>query len=336
MDYIGLDVHSKYSTLQHITEDGALGLEMTVTTTSSEFSKYLALLDAPSVITFEASRSYWWLYQYFSNHPKIMDVHVVDPRRSRNLSKELSVKQGYGRAKTDRIDAEMLAELSRRDLAPKIQQLELRTLNRHRFSLIQQITLSLNRIYAILSMHGATTTKSILLGDIQATSELLSKLPDYVSVQARDLIDQINLYNNQIETCENTLDELLPESHSQIKLLMTIPGFGIVCSRTVYTEIFDISHFDAPKNLISYAGLAPVEHRSAGKQKGVKLNKFCNYYLKYALMIVAHTARTHPKFQRKYQHDIKIHNKTIAKLNIARRLAKTVYWMLTHQQPFNF
>ena len=85
---------------------------------------------------------------------------------------------------------------------------------------------------------------------------------------------------------------------------------------------------------MSYSGLAPVMKESAGKKGTIKLNRFCNYYLKYAFIGAAHSARHHPRYKRKYEQDVKRHGKIIAKLNLARRLAKAVYWMLTRQQPF--
>jgi hypothetical protein len=73
----------------------------------------------------------------------VAHLNVVDPRRSRSLSAELSVQAGYGRAKNDRIDTEMMAEQNRRGLAPTIhvptpEQLHRRTLNRHRFVLVKE------------------------------------------------------------------------------------------------------------------------------------------------------------------------------------------------------
>jgi transposase len=63
---------------------------------------------------------------------------------------------GYGRAKNDRIDAEMMAEQDRRGLAPKIivptlQELEIRTLCRHRMDLVIQRTRIINKTHAILT-----------------------------------------------------------------------------------------------------------------------------------------------------------------------------------------
>jgi len=90
---------------------------MTVTSSPTGFDAFFDKLDAPTVIPFEASRGYSWLHQYFSNHPKVYRVVVVDPFRSRKIAEDLSVQRGYGRAKNDRIDSEMLAEQTRLGLA---------------------------------------------------------------------------------------------------------------------------------------------------------------------------------------------------------------------------
>ncbi|MFQ5753508.1 MAG: IS110 family transposase [bacterium] len=341
MYYTGCDAHSKITQLQHMDEDGALGLSMVVATTPEGLSDFLARLDAPTEITFEASRGYWWLHEFFKSHPKVSKVHVVDPRRSRVLAQELSVLSGYGRAKNDRIDTEMLAEQTRRGLAPTIQiptaeQFELRTLNRHRLIIVEQRTSAASRIHGILSMHGVSISLSELINNSESRNKLYNSLPEYVQFVTNNLIEQIHLFEGQIQYCENELEKLLPESHPDINILMTAPGFGPVFSRTVKTEILDIHYFKAPKYLISYSGLAPVDHESAGKKGPISLNRHCNYYLKYAFVGAAHNARTHVRYRQKYELDVKKHGKIQAKLNLARRLAKTVYWMLIRQQPYKF
>ncbi len=140
---------------------------------------------------------------------------------------------------------------------------------------------------------------------------------------------------HHIPACEKLIDRLLPSSHPQMKQLITAPGIGIVLARIIYTEIFDIAYFKGHyKYLISYSGLAPMESESAGKKGMVKLNHFSNHFLKYAFVEAAHHARSHPKYRRKYEQDVKKHGKIRAKLNLARRLVKAVYWMLARQQPF--
>ncbi len=341
MYFTGCDAHMRSCTLQHIDDDGALGLSMNVPTSSEALDAYLDKLDAPTVMTFEASRSYWWLYQYFSKHPKVSRVVVVDPFRSRKIAEELSVQRGYGRAKNDRIDSEMLAEQTRLGLAagirvPTPEQLEMRTACRHRFALMHKRTVSANMIHGTLSMHGFSIALRELIGNPESKQRLNEKLPDYIQHIITDFVTQIDLFDKQISAADKLLAKLLPESHPQIKLLMTAPGIGPVCSRIIYTEILDIAYFKEPKYLISYSGLAPVEQESAGKRGKVKLNRHCNYYLKYAFLTAGHAARMHPRYRRKYEQDVKKHGKIQAKINLARRLTKAIYWMLNRQQPFKF
>jgi len=337
--HIGIDAHHSCSFFQHMDTEGAIGLSERVATDPDSINELLAQLDEPTTITFEAGRNYWWLHEFFANHPMVSQVNVVDPRRSRKLASELSVLSGYGRAKTDFIDAEMLAEQTRRGLAPTIhvptaEQLEKRTMCRHRFNSVMNRTRAKNLIHAILDLHGYSAKIAGLLTPSANRDQFMASLPPYVAFIVEQFVARIKLFDHQIASCETQLDRLLPESHPQMKIVMSAPGFGIVLGRMVHTEILDIAYFKEPKYLISYSGLAPIENESAGRKGSIKLNKHCNYYLKYAFVEAAHNAREHPRYRRKYDLDVKRHGKIIAKLNLARRLAKTVYWMLTRQQLY--
>jgi len=341
MYHTGCDIHKKTCHLQHLDEDGALGLSKNVPTTREAFAKFLARLDGPTTMTLEATRGYWWISQFFARHPKVSQTNVVDSRRGRKLAEELSVRRGYGRAKNDRIDAEMLAEQTRCGLAPTIHvptppQLAVRTLNRHHLMLRRLKTMAANRIHGILSMHGVFTAIQMLRNQATQRDQLLRELPGYVELFVTNMLKQMELFDQQTVQCDQELDKILPASNPTIKLLMTAPGIGIVLARTIATEILDPSYLREPKYLLSYAGLAPLQNESAGKKGPMQLNQFCNYYLKYAFVAAAHGARTHPRYRRKYEQDIKQHGKIRAKLNLARRLAKAVYWMLTRQQPYKF
>jgi transposase len=233
----------------------------------------------------------------------------------------------------------MLAEQTRRGLAPTIhvptpEQLARRTMCRHRFNSVMNRTRAKNLIHAILELHGYSATIANLLNPSTPRDQFLASLPDYVSFIIEQLMARIKLFDQQIASCETQLDRLLPASHPQLKIVLSAPGLGIVLSRMVYTETLDIAYFKEPKYLISYAGLAPFDNDSAGRKGSIQLNKHCNYYLKYAFVEAAHNAHDHPSYRRKYDLDVKRHGKIIAKLNLARRLAKTIYWMLTRQQLY--
>lgn len=339
MYYTGVDTHKKYSQFQHMDEDGALGLSQSVPTDAQSIDKFLSQLDEPTVITLEAGRNYWWLHEYFQNHPIVSDVYVVDPRRSRSIANELSVICGYGRAKNDRIDGEMLAEQTRRGLAPRInvptaEQLEVRTMQRFRYVTVRYRTQAKNFTHSILAMHGKSISIKNLIEDPNARKQLCESLPSYVQFALNQLQLRIQFWDKQIESLDFELGRLLPCSDSQMKIILTAPGFGPIMSRTIITEILDIHNFREPKYLISYSGLAPIAHESAGRKGPESLNHFSNRYLKYVFVEAAHHAHDHPRYQSKYDFDVKKHGPIRAKLNLARRLAKAIYWMLTRQQPY--
>jgi len=339
MYHTGVDTHKVHSYFQHMDDDGALGLSMSLPTNAKGIDLFLDKLDAPTTITLEAGRNYWWLHEYFANHKNVSDVYVVDPRRSRQIAKELSVISGYGRAKNDRIDGEMLADQTRRGLAPTIhvptaEQLELRSVCRFRTVTVHHRTQAKNYIHAVLAMQGKSISIKKLMDESDAKQKLYDVLPNYVPIIVDHLITRVQLLNRQIASLDSELGRLLPASDPQMKLLLTVPGIGPIMSRIILSEILDIGYFKAPKYLISYSGLAPIDNTSAGRQGPMKLNNFSNHFLKYAFVEAAHNASDNQKYWKKYELDTSKHGKIIAKLNLARRLAKTVYWMLTRQQPY--
>lgn len=326
--------------MHHMSDDGAHGLHQNITTEEQSIQTFLTQLDAPTTMTLEAGCNWWFLYNVFDGHPFVSEVNVVDPGRSRKIAEELSVLSGYGRASNDHIDSEMLAEMRRRELIagiaiPTPEQLEIRTINRFRFNTVSYSTRAKNKITSLLTFYGTVAHFKDVINQSDTYLNIKERLPEYVIFNIDQLLKRVVLAEEQIELSESRLNNLLPESNSNMKILLSHPGIGPVFARIILSEILDIHYFKEPKYLISYAGLAPFENVSAGHRKGkIRLNRHCNYYLKYAFVAAANAAHYHLKYQKKYEIDVKKHGKMIAKLNLARRIAKNIYWMLIHQQPF--
>jgi transposase len=341
-NYTGCDAHKRICHFQQMDEDGALGLSIRVPTEKERITAFLDQFEEKTIMTLEAGRNWWWLCQLFKEHHNISAVKVTDPRRSKHLAQELSVRCGYGRARNDRIDSEMLAEQTRRGLAPLIhiptqEQFEKRSINRRRFILVSIRTQFKNSIHAVSAMHGVDINISKLITDQETAKLIYTSLPEYATLMIKQYIDQIQLLDQQIALSEKILDKLLPPTDPVMNVLLSHPGIGPVGSRTIITETLDIHYFKEPKYYVSYSGLAPVKQESDGRNKAlVKLNSFSNHFLKYAFIEAAHTCRSHDKFRRKYELDVKKRGKKIAKINLARKIAKTVYWMLTRQEPFKY
>ena len=207
--------------------------------------------------------------------------------------------------KTDRIDAYVLAELSRRDLVPAIWlptpavRAE-RELARFRLHLVRHRTALKNRVHATLLAFGHPCPVSDLFG--LKGRILLDKLsfpePWRGDVEAAlRLIDSISFQIGELE------DELRAEGadHPYVPLLLTVPGVGWVLAYTIAAEIGDISRFASPIKLCGYTGLCPKVYQSGEKDHRGSLSKNGPKYLRWALIEAATHAARHPVYAERYK-----------------------------------
>src|SRR3954464_12798705 len=153
--------------------------------------------------------------------------------------------------KTDKIDAWVLAELSRRDLVPAIWLPSPgvradRERARWRLHLVRHRTALKNRIHATLLAFGHPCPVSDLFG--AAGRRLLSglALPEPWAGDVAAALALIDILDGQIDECEVALRRL-GATHAYVPLLMTAPGIGPVLGYTIAAEIGDIDRFATPK-----------------------------------------------------------------------------------------
>jgi transposase len=245
-------------------------------------------------------------------------------------------------AKTDRIDAWVLAELSRRDLVPAIWlptpgvRAE-RERARWRLHLVRHRTALTNRIHATLMAFGHPCPVADLFG--AAGRQLLEglELPEPWAgdvTAAQRLIDSLDA---EIDDCEAALRRLGAD-HSYVPLLTTVPGIGPVLGYTIAAEIGDIARFPTAKRLVGYTGLCPTVRQSGRADHRDSLAKNGPKYLRWALIEAATHAARHPVYAERYQRTKarlgKQRGAKIARVDLARKLAEAIWWMLTTSQPF--
>lgn len=121
-------------------------------------------------------------------------------------------------------------------------------------------------------------------------------------------------------------------------LLLTAPGIGWVLGYTIAVEIGDVSRFPTPVKLIGYTGLCPRVKQSGDVDLRGPLSKHGPKYLRWALIEAAQHASTHPLYNERYQRTKRRLGKqrgpNVAKVELARRLAEAIWYMLTRNQPF--
>jgi transposase len=244
--------------------------------------------------------------------------------------------------KTDKIDAWVLAELSRRDLVPAIwlpdfEQRSERERARWRLFLVRKRSALKQRVHAQLLAFGHACPVSDLFG--RRGRELLERLEfpapwrDGV-LAAVQMIDELD---REIAAIDREL-RLLGADHRYVPLLMSVPGIAWVLGYTIAAEIGDIGRFASPKKLCGYTGLCPRVYQSGAKDRRGQLTHAGPRYLRWALMEAALHACRHEFYRERYQRTKqrlgKQRGAKVAQVDIARRLAEAIWQMLTRNQPF--
>jgi len=262
------------------------------------------------------------------------EVEIADAAKVRGLAPLA--------CKTDRIDAWVLAELSRRDLVPAIwlpdpQVRAERERARFRLHLVRHRSSLKQRVHAVLLAHGKPCPVSDLFGvsgrKLLARLELAEPWASDVEASLR-LLDELE---REIAACEREL-RLLGAEHRYVPLLLTIPGVGWVLAYTIAAEIGDLARFPSPVQLAGYSGLCPRVYQSGGSDRRGPLAKHGPKYLRWALVEAAIHAGTHPVYRERYQRTKtrlgRQRGPRVAQVDLARKLCEAIWYMLTRNQPF--
>src|SRR5437879_314192 len=208
------------------------------------------------------------------------DVEIADAQKVKGLTPLA--------CKTDRIDAWVLAELSRRDLVPAIwlPDPEIRAEReraRWRLHLVRHRTALKNRVHQTLIGFGHQCPVSDLFG--LRGRQLLERmaLPDPWQGTLEAAVRLIDDLDRQIDDCEADL-RALGADHRYVPLLLTVPGIGWVLAYTIAAEIGDITRFASPVKLAGYTGLCPRVHQSGGRDHRGPLSKQGPQFLRWALI----------------------------------------------------
>jgi transposase len=253
---VGMDLHRRRSVLVRMTEAG----ERLETVRISNDPEYLRAVmaragEAPEVVL-EATYGWYWAADTLAELGA--QVHLAHP---------LGVKAfSYRRVKNDERDAADLADLLRMGRLPEAwiappATRELRHLVRHRAKLVGLRSNLKCQVHAVLAGAGVPVAMSDLFG--ATGQQLLARVE--LSAAARARVDSaLRLIENldfEVELFAGLVAGRLRE-HPGYAALQQIPGIGPVLAAVFVAEIGDITRFDRPARLASWAGLTPKHHES--------------------------------------------------------------------------
>jgi len=222
--------------------------------------------------------------RYFKNQMEEAGIGVTVINTSKLKVVTESVK------KTDKHDAATIAEFLEKDMLPESQLCsheseQLRRLLKVRTTLVKTEVVMKNQIHALLTAEGMEDVKGSLQSK-KGRQRVLDALNQCKNgLVAQPLFEMIEGIEENIKTIEEQLRERTKDDR-MVKLLMTIPGCGEVCSWTIRAYTDDIQRFASSKKYSSYAGLAPWVQNSNETERHGRITKRGPKELRTALVQV--------------------------------------------------
>lgn len=250
--------------------------------------------DCPVWACYEAGRDGFWIHRCLTQ----MGVRnlVVDPA-------SIEVNRRRKHLKTDRLDAEKLVRMLMRYVAhnektvwrvvvvPSEQQEDERRVHREGERLKKERAAHLNRIRALLSLHGIRPRK-VLRADNSAARDWQGKP---LSAALREEIqreqERLNFVDQQIKTLEAQLRKCLksPSNAAEQKAakLLKVKGVGPVGSWALAKEAFGWRTFRNRRQVGSMAGLTATAYASGNTSIEQGISKAGNQRVRYTMIEMA-------------------------------------------------
>jgi transposase len=239
---------------------------------------------APFQLAVEATSSYEWFVELID--PLAERVVLAHPKKLRVIAESAK--------KTDKLDAQVLAEFLALDMIPPAHRpsprlREHRALVRQRQYVQRRITSLKNRARHVLSHYNADAKNLFTIeGQAYLKGVKLSASDRFVIEQ---LMESWRHFRGQLLAMNARLAEFAqaaPVAEQEARqALETIPCVGPVTVDVVLSELGDVRRFRSQKQAAAYAGLAPGIRQSGGRTKQLSITKEGSGLLRWVLIETA-------------------------------------------------
>jgi len=284
MIHVGIDVHVKYSQICEISARGRLLSEDRIPTTEAGLRRRFARRD-PARILLEAGGSTAWVRRLLQELGHV--VVVVHPRQVKLIAQST--------LKTDRIDAEILARLSRFDaalLSPVYQRSEaaqlLRTQLGVRSSLVKTRTRLINMVRGTLRAHGHRMGSCTAESFVARFYQIQDLDPDLAAI-LDPLLETLHEVSQRLRGIDQELVETTRQDELPLRL-QTVPGVGPIVSLAFIAWMDRPERFADSRDVGACLGLRPQVRESGGRTWRGRITREGDREMRRLLVQAAHAA----------------------------------------------
>src|SRR2546421_7503465 len=253
-----------------------------------ELARQVALWGESPQVVLEATYGWYWAADVLADAGAV--VHLAHPLGIKGFN--------YRRVKNDERDAADLADLLRMGRLPEawIAPPEVRGLReavRHRCKLVALRSGLKAQVHAVLAKQGVPVTVSDLFG-----------------VGGQHILDELELdapYNARVGSLRRLIDAFTFEidiltkrtsaelrTHPGFQAIQAIGGVGPVLAAIFVAEIGDVTRFNRPEQLCSWAGMTPKHYESDTKVHRGRITKQGSTLVRWAAVEAVQTLREGP------------------------------------------
>jgi transposase len=335
MNYVGVDLHKHSISVCVVVQDSGgrrvIGRKRFACQDEERIYEHFAQLQ-PFRVVIEATAAYEWFARLVE--PLAERLVLAHPKKLRVIAESAK--------KTDKLDAQTLAEFLALDMIPESWRptprvREHRILVRTRRRIQRRITSVKNALRHVLAGYNADVPRLFTRQGRAYLAQMT--LSDADRFQADLLAEELDQHVDRLKRLDQKLrqfaDEALLAEREARALLVTAPGVGPVTVDVVLAELGDPRRFRSQRKVAAFAGLAPGIRESAGRAKQLGITKEGSRLLRWIMVqaawrAVRHTARWRMLFLRL---QARCGSKK-AIVAVARRLLGVLAAMLRSGQPY--
>ncbi|HKK63131.1 MAG TPA: IS110 family transposase [Bacteroidales bacterium] len=338
--YTGIDIHLKNWVVTVMLEH-SLHKKMSINPSGKDLKNYLDknFPGGNYLTAYEAG------FTGFSTHWELENCGfkniVVNPADIPTTDKER-------RQKEDKRDSLKIAKSLRSgDLngiyIPRHHQVELRSLVRHRKTLVKEISRNKSRIKSLLYFNGIKIPDENRADSHYWSNRFTTwlKFLEFKTPEGKMVMNQI------LEIVEFLRGKLLEVNQEfrkmkksgcyskELELLCSIPGIGTVIAMTILSEICDFERFKNLDKLCSFVGLVPSTNSSGEKEIAGKITPRSNRPIRSVIIEAAWVAsRVDPVLSLKYNELCKRMKPSEAIIRIAKKLLSRIRYVMINKTPY--
>ena len=256
---IGLDVHREFAQVA-IWQDGLVRQAGQIATTPEALRLFADSLAPSDEVALEATGNTHAIVRLLQG--RVARVVVSNPQKTRAIAE--------AKVKTDKVDAEILAQLLAADYLPGVWVADEDTQARRRqvarrAHLVRQRTRLKNQVQSILHRNLVPRCPAADLFGLKGRRWLAEQeLPADERQAAAALLRQLDFHAQELGLIDSQLARVALGCEDT-RRLMTIPGVDVTVAMSITAAVGDFSRFSSPNKLVRYVGLNPRVKQSGGQ-----------------------------------------------------------------------